>query len=64
MIIDEFRKMVLEVPAAVELSHMNHPDFRVVGKIFASLGVPDRNWGMVKLAPEQQGEFIEGPRCF
>jgi hypothetical protein len=51
--------MALEVPAAVEWSHVNHPDFRVAGKIFASLGVPDQSSGMVKLTPEQQGEFID-----
>ena len=56
---DEFRKMALEVPTSVERSHMNHPDFRVAGKIFASLGAPDENWGMVKLTPEQQRTFIE-----
>ena len=56
---DEFRKMALEIPTAVERSHMNHPDFRVAGKIFASLAVPDKNWGMVKLTPEQQREFIK-----
>ena len=56
---DDFRKMALEIPTAVERSHMNHPDFRIGGKIFASLGVPDENWGMVKLTPEQQRAFIE-----
>ena len=62
---DEFRKMALEIPASVERSHMNHPDFRVAGKIFASLGVPDQNWGMVKLTPEQQRTFIEkAPKVF
>jgi hypothetical protein len=62
---DEFRKMALEIPEAVERSHMNHPDFRVAGKIFASLGVPDENWGMVKLTPEQQRTFIEkAPEVF
>jgi hypothetical protein len=62
---DKFRKMALEVPTAVERSHMNHPDFRVAGKIFASLGVPDENWGMVKLTPEQQRTFIEkAPEVF
>ena len=65
MTTDEFRKMALEIPAAVERSHMNHPDFRVAGKIFASLGVPDQNWGMVKLTPEQQRTFIEkAPEVF
>jgi hypothetical protein len=62
---DEFRKMALEIPKAVERTHMNHPDFRVAGKIFASLGVPDENWGMVKLTPEQQRTFIEkAPEVF
>lgn len=36
---------------------MDHPDFRVGGKIFATLGYPDENWGMVKLQPEQQESF-------
>jgi len=62
MTADEFRKMALEIPTAVEWSHMNHPDFRVAGKIFASLGVPDENSGMVKLTPEQQRRFIENAR--
>ena len=62
---DEFRKMALEIPTAVERSHMHHPDFRVAGKIFASLGVPDKNWSMVKLTPEQQREFIRtAPKVF
>src|SRR5439155_8574329 len=62
---DEFRTMALKIPAAVERSHMNHPDFRVAGKIFASLGVPDKSWGMVKLTPEQQRAFIEkAPKIF
>jgi hypothetical protein len=59
MTIDEFRKMALEIPSSVERSHMNHPDFRVAEKIFASLGVPNKDWGMVKLTPEQQRTFIE-----
>jgi hypothetical protein len=65
MTIDDFRGMALEIPNAVEQSHMNHPDFRVAGKIFASLGVPDENWGMVKLTLEQQRAFIEkAPQVF
>ena len=65
MTTDEFRRMALEIPAAVERSHMSHPDFRVAGKIFASLGVPDENWGMVKLTPEQQRTFIKkAPEVF
>ena len=37
---------------------MSHPDFRVCGKIFATLGYPDKEWGMVKLTPEQQAELV------
>ena len=33
---------------------MGHPDFRVGRRVFATLGYPDRSWGMVKLNPEQQ----------
>ena len=62
---DDFRKMALEIPTAVEGSHMRHPDFRVAGKIFASLGVPGKSWGMVKLTPEQQRESItKAPEVF
>jgi hypothetical protein len=65
MTTDEFRQMALEIAAAVERSHMNHPDFRVAGKIFASLGAPNEAWGMVKLTPEQQREFIKkAPEVF
>jgi hypothetical protein len=37
---------------------MHHPDFRVGGKIFATLGYPDDTHGMVKLTPEQQHDYI------
>ena len=54
---DRFRALALSLPEAVESAHMGHPDFRVGGKIFASLG-PDGSWGMVKLAPPEQQEFL------
>lgn len=54
MTADEFRKIALELPDAVELGHMDHPDFRVRGKVFATLGYPNDEWGMVKLAPDEQ----------
>jgi hypothetical protein len=38
---------------------MGHPDFRVAGKIFATLGYPDDEWGMVKLTPQQQKTFTK-----
>lgn len=62
---DEFRKMALAFPGASESSHMGHPDFRMNGKIFATLQYPDENWGMVKLPPEQQDSFVRShPKAF
>lgn len=55
----EFRRMALALPATEERSHMNHPDFRVGGKIFATLGYPDRTWAMVKLKSVDQARFYE-----
>ena len=49
-----FRRLALALPQATEGAHGGHPDFRVASKVFASLGVPDNTWGMVKLTPEQQ----------
>ena len=54
----DFRRMALSFPGAEERSHMNHPDFRVDGKIFATLGYPDATRGMVKLFPDQQESFV------
>ena|SRR5437879_1647072 len=50
----EFRTIALSQPQASEGAHMGHPDFRVGGRIFATLGYPRSGWGMVKLTPEQQ----------
>jgi hypothetical protein len=55
----QFRKLATRLPEAIESSHMGHPDFRVRGKVFASLGYPDAGWGMVKLTPEQQALCLE-----
>lgn len=44
---------------------MGHPDFRVAGRIFATLGHPRHGWGTVKLTPEQQELFVRArPRAF
>ncbi len=53
----EFRKIALSLPETEERAHMDHPDFRVAGKIFATLGYPDNTRGMVKLSPEDQHYF-------
>jgi hypothetical protein len=51
--------MALNLPEVSEGSHMGHPDFRVGGKIFATLGVPGSDWGMVKLTPDEQELFVQ-----
>ena len=61
---ETFRRIVLGLKDAIESSHMDHPDFRVNGKVFATLK-HDGKSGMVKLTPEQQREFIEeDPKTF
>lgn len=59
-----FRRIALGLQGAVEGAHMGHPDFRANGRIFATLH-PDRIFGMVKLTPEQQQQFVrEHPDAF
>jgi hypothetical protein len=53
----DFRRIALSFPESTESAHMDHPDFRVAGKIFATMFYPDKSWAMVKLPPEQQHEF-------
>ncbi|HEY4272770.1 MAG TPA: MmcQ/YjbR family DNA-binding protein [Candidatus Udaeobacter sp.] len=55
---NDFRKLALNFPEAVESAHMRHPDFRVGGRIFATLGYPDEDWAMVKLPGDAQKEFV------
>ena len=55
---DDFRRIALSFPGVEEGSHMGHPDFRVGGKIFATLGAPDDSWGLAALMPEQQEDFM------
>ena len=58
MTANQFRRLALDLPEAVENSHQAHPDFRFRNKIFATLGYPNADWGMVKLTPDQQAEVI------
>ena len=53
-----FRNFALSLPDAIEGAHMGHADFRVRGKIFATLG-PEEDWGMVKLPPDQQADLLD-----
>ena len=53
-----FRRIALGMNGASESAHMGHPDFRVNGRIFATLGYPDKQWGMVALTPDQQADSL------
>ena len=65
MTADGFRRLALALPEVVEQAHMGHPDFRVGGKIFATLGAPDAASGALMLTPEQQRAFVDSaPKVF
>jgi len=60
-----FRRLALELPGAVESSHMNHPDFRLNNQIFATLYAQEKGCGVLKLTTEQQNAFIaDQPHIF
>ncbi|WGD54404.1 MmcQ/YjbR family DNA-binding protein [Bradyrhizobium sp. CB1650] len=59
MSIARFRQAALALPGVVEGAHHGHADFRVGKRVFATLGYPDDQWGMVKLTPEQQALLVE-----
>jgi hypothetical protein len=53
----EFRRIALSLPETLEGSHMGHADFRVGGKIFATL--PKEGVGMVKLPLVDQAHLVD-----
>jgi hypothetical protein len=60
-----FRRLALQLPGAIESSHMNHPDFRLNNQIFATLSAQEKGCGVLKLTLEQQSAFIaEQPHIF
>jgi hypothetical protein len=62
---DDFRRHALALPGADEGAHMGQPDFRVGGRIFATLHAPETERGMVRLLPEQQELAIDAePEAF
>ena len=56
---EDFRRIALSLPGAEEGSHMGAPDFRVGGRIFATLASQDKGYGNLMLTPEQQAAFVE-----
>lgn len=61
----DFRRIALSLEGAQEGSHMGAPDFRVGGRIFATLASEHQGYGNLMLTPEQQAEFVaEQPEVF
>ncbi len=54
----DFRRIALSLEGAEESSHMGAPDFRVQGKIFATLASQHQGYGNLKLTLEQQADFV------
>jgi hypothetical protein len=62
---EDFRRIALSMEGAEEGSHMGATDFRVGGKIFATLASEKQGFGNLKLTPEMQAEFVaEMPNVF
>ncbi|MFN8061535.1 MAG: MmcQ/YjbR family DNA-binding protein [Vicinamibacterales bacterium] len=57
MTADDFRRIALGLDGAIESAHMGHPDFRVNGRIFATLRA-DQSTGMVKVSPAEQAALV------
>jgi hypothetical protein len=61
----DFRRIALLLDGAEEGSHMGSPDFRVGGRIFATLASQDQGYGNLMLSPDQQAAFVaEQPEVF
>jgi len=62
---DDFRRIALGLEGAEESSHMGAPDFRVGGRIFATLSSQAQGYGNLMLTPEHQAAFVaELPEVF
>jgi hypothetical protein len=62
---NDFRRIALNLQGAEESSHMGAPDFRVGGRIFATLASQAHGYGNLMLTPEQEAAFVgELPEVF
>src|ERR1039458_2389810 len=65
MTVNDFRRIALSFEGAEESSHMGAPDFRVDGRIFATLASAKQGYGNLMINPEQQAAFVEEmPKVF
>jgi YjbR len=61
----DFRRIALSLEGAEEGSHRGAADFRVGGRIFATLASLDQGYGNLMLSPELQADFVsEAPEIF
>ena len=61
----DFRRAALSLEGVEEGSHMGAADFRVGGRIFATLASQREGYGNLMLTPEQQQDFVsEEPKVF
>jgi hypothetical protein len=56
---EDFRRIALSLEGTEEHSHMGAPDFRVGGRIFATLASQSQGYGNLMLTPEQQAAFVQ-----
>jgi hypothetical protein len=56
---DDFRRLALSLEGVEESSHMGAPDFRVGGRIFATLASQSQGYGNLMLTPDQQAAFVQ-----
>jgi len=62
---NDFRRIALSFEGAEQGSHMGATDFRVGGRIFATLAMVKQGYGNLMLTPELQAEFVvERPDLF
>lgn len=54
----DFRRIALSLEGTEEGSHMGAADFRVGGRIFATLASQDKGYGNLMITPELQAEFV------
>ena len=59
-----FRKTALSFPETAEASHMGHPDFRVRGKIFATVPPDEEHLHIFVDAMETAAAVAHDPQAF
>ena len=65
MKVADFRRLALALEGAEEGSHMGNPDFRVGGRIFATLASQKQGYGNLMLTPRyKRSLLLSSLMCF